>query len=196
MKFNVGIYIRLSKEDKDNIVSESVKNQKSLLSQYVKENNLNVFDFYIDDGYSGTNFNRPEFKRLISDIELKKVNMVITKDMSRLGRDYIETCNLIEKYFPTNGVRYVAITDNIDTYLDNTNNEMTPFKAIINDYYARDISKKIRSSLLAKKKEGKWVSGRCPFGYDRDSKDKNHLVDAYNAGCEVAKEYSKYSKEQ
>ena len=176
MKFNVGIYIRLSKEDKDNIISESVKNQKSLLSQYVKENNLNVFDFYIDDGYSGTNFNRPEFKRLISDIELKKVNMVITKDMSRLGRDYIETCNLIEKYFPTNGVRYVAITDNIDTYLDNTNNEMTPFKAIINDYYARDISKKIRSSLLAKKKEGKWVSGRCPFGYEIDAKNKNHLV--------------------
>ncbi len=176
MKYSVGLYIRLSKEDRDNALSESVINQKSLLKQYAIENNLDIFDYYIDDGYSGTNFNRPEFRRLISDIEDKKINMVITKDMSRLGRDYIETCNLIEKYFPLNGVRYIAITDNIDTYLDNSNNEITPFKAIMNDYYAKDISKKIRSSLIAKKREGKWVSGRCPFGYDRDPKDKNHLI--------------------
>ena len=176
MVYSVGLYIRLSKEDKDNFLSESVVNQKSLLRQYAIENNLEIFDYYIDDGYSGTNFDRPEFGRLINDIENKRINMVITKDMSRLGRDYIETCNLIEKYFPLNGVRYIAITDNIDTYLDNSNNEITPFKAIMNDYYAKDISKKIRSSLIAKKREGKWVSGRCPFGYDRDSKDKNHLV--------------------
>ncbi len=176
MKYSVGLYIRLSKEDKDNDLSESVMNQKSLLRQYVVENNLDIYDYYIDDGYSGTNFNRPEFRRLISDIEDKNINMVITKDMSRLGRDYIETCNLIEKYFPLKRVRYIAITDNIDTYLDNYNNDITPFKAIMNDYYAKDISKKIRSSLIAKKKEGKWVSGRCPFGYDRDPNDKNHLV--------------------
>ena len=176
MKFKAGLYIRLSKEDRDNIVSESVVNQKSLLKQYSLDNNLDIFDYYIDDGYSGTNFDRPEFKRLIRDIELKNINMVITKDMSRLGRDYIETCNLIEKYFPINNIRYVAIIDNIDTFLDNTNNEITPFKAIINDYYARDISHKIRSSLIAMKKEGKWVSGRGPFGYDIDYKDKNHLV--------------------
>ena len=99
-------------------------NQKTLLKQYSLDNNLDIFDYYIDDGYSGTNFDRPEFKRLIRDIELKNINMVITKDTSRLGRDYIEICNLIEKYFPINNIRYVAIIDNIDIFLDNTNNEI------------------------------------------------------------------------
>ena len=175
--YNVGIYIRLSREDEEKTYeSESITNQKSLLLQYVKENNLRVYDIYVDDGYSGTNFDRPGFKRLIDDIESKKINMVITKDMSRLGRDYIGTGNLIEKYFPEHDVRYIAVTDNIDTYLDNSNNDIAPFKAIMNDMYAKDISKKIKSSLRAKQKEGKWVGGRCPFGYSKDSNDKNHLV--------------------
>ena len=175
--YNVGIYIRLSREDDDKVMmSESITNQKSLLLQYVKENNLRVYDVYVDDGYSGTNFDRPGFKRLIDDIESKKINMVITKDMSRLGRDYIGTGNLIEKYFPEHNVRYIAVTDNIDTYLDNSNNDIAPFKAIMNDMYAKDISKKIKSSLRAKQKEGKWVGGRCPFGYMQDPNDKNHLV--------------------
>lgn len=176
--YSVGIYIRLSREDSDkqDIVSESINNQKSLLDQYVKENNLNVIDYYIDDGYSGTNFDRPAFKRLIQDIENKKINMVITKDMSRLGRDYIGTGNLIEKYFPENNIRYIAVTDNIDTFLDNSNNDIAPFKAIMNDMYAKDISKKIRSSLTAKMKEGKFVGSRAPFGYAADPKDKNHLI--------------------
>ena len=134
--YNVGLYIRLSREDDDKvIVSESVANQKSLLFQYVKENNLSVYDIYIDDGYSGTNFDRPNFNRLLSDIELGRVNMVITKDMSRLGRDYIGTGNLIEKYFPEHNVRYIAVTDNIDTFLDSSNNDIAPFKAIMNDFY-------------------------------------------------------------
>ena len=175
--YNVGIYIRLSREDYDKqIMSESVINQKSLLLQYVKENNLTVYDIYVDDGYSGTNFDRPGFKKLIEDIESKKINMVITKDMSRLGRDYIGTGNLIEKYFPEHNIRYIAVTDNIDTYLDNSNSDIAPFKAIMNDMYAKDISKKIKSSLRAKQKEGKWVGGRCPFGYMQALNDKNHLV--------------------
>ena len=175
--YNVGIYIRLSREDDDKkLMSESITNQKSLLSQYAKENNLRVYDYYIDDGFSGTNFDRPDFNRLIRDIELGKVNMVITKDMSRLGRDYIGTGNLIEKYFPEHNVRYIAVTDNIDTFLDSSNNDIAPFKAIMNDMYAKDISKKIRSSLKAKMKDGKYVGGRCPFGYKSDSEDKNHLI--------------------
>ena len=174
--YNVGLYIRLSKEDGEKHESESITNQKSLLLQYAKENNLKVYDIYIDDGFSGTNFDRPAFKRLISDIESKKINMVITKDMSRLGRDYIGTGELVEKYFPSKGVRYIALTDNIDTYLDNSNNDIAPFKAIMNDMYAKDISKKIKSSLRAKQKEGKWVGGRTPFGYDIDPNNKNHLV--------------------
>ena len=151
-------------------------NQKSLLLQYVKENNLRVYDIYIDDGYSGTNFDRPDFNRLLNDIELGRINMVITKDMSRLGRDYIKTGYYLEKYFPEHNIRYIAITDNIDTYLDNSNNDIAPFKAIMNDYYAKDISKKIKSSLRAKQKEGKWVGSRCPYGYDKDINNKNHLV--------------------
>ena len=175
--YNVGIYIRLSREDDDKVMmSESITNQKSLLLQYVKENNLRVYDIYIDDGYSGTNFDRPDFNRLLNDIELGKVNMVITKDMSRLGRDYIGTGNLIEKYFPEHNVRYIAVTDNIDTFLDSSNNDIAPFKAIMNDMYAKDISKKIKSSLRAKQKEGKFVGGRTPFGYIQDPEDKNHLV--------------------
>jgi len=175
--YNVGIYIRLSREDSEKvIVSESVANQKSLLLQYAKENNLRVYDIYIDDGYSGTNFDRPDFKRLLNDIELGRVNMVITKDMSRLGRDYIGTGNLIEKYFPEHNVRYIAVTDNIDTFLDNSNNDIAPFKAIMNDMYAKDISKKIKSSLRAKQKEGKFVGCRAPFGYKQDPNNKNHLV--------------------
>ena len=175
--YNVGIYIRLSREDDDKVMmSESITNQKSLLLQYVKENNLRVYDIYIDDGYSGTNFDRPDFNRLLNDIELGKVNMVITKDMSRLGRDYIGTGNLIEKYFPEHNVRYIAVTDNIDTFLDSSNNDIAPFKAIMNDMYAKDISKKIKSSLRAKQKEGKFVGGRTPFGYIQDPDDKNHLV--------------------
>ena len=175
--YNVGIYIRLSREDDDKVMeSESITNQKSLLLQYVKENHLMVYDTYIDDGYSGTNFDRPEFNRLLNDIELGRVNMVITKDMSRLGRDYIGTGNLIEKYFPEHNVRYIAVTDNIDTFLDSSNNDIAPFKAIMNDMYAKDISKKIKSSLRAKQKEGKWVGGRAPFGYSKDLENKNHLV--------------------
>ena len=175
--YSVGLYIRLSREDDDKVLeSESITNQKRLLLQYVKENYLTVYDIYVDDGYSGTNFDRPDFNRLLSDIELGKVNMVITKDMSRLGRDYIGTGNLIEKYFPEHNVRYIAVTDNIDTFLDNSNNDIAPFKAIMNDMYAKDISKKIKSSLRAKQKEGKWVSGRYPFGYMQDPSDKNHLV--------------------
>ena len=175
--YSVGLYIRLSREDDDkNYESESITNQKSLLLQYVKENNLRVYDIYIDGGYSGTNFDRPDFNRLLKDIEVGKINMVITKDMSRLGRDYIGTGNLIEKYFPEHNVRYIAVTDNIDTFLDSSNNDIAPFKAIMNDMYAKDISKKIKSSLKAKMKEGKWVGGRTPFGYDQDPKDKNHLV--------------------
>lgn len=175
--YNVGLYIRLSREDDDKASeSESITNQKSLLLQYVKENNLRVYDIYIDDGYSGTNFDRPDFNRLLNDIELGKINMVITKDMSRLGRDYIGTGNLIEKYFPEHNVRYIAVTDNIDTFLDSSNNDIAPFKAIMNDMYAKDISKKIKSSLKAKMKEGKWVGGKTPFGYNQDKDNKNHLV--------------------
>ena len=173
--FKVGIYIRLSRDD-GNIESDSIVSQRSLLNQYIKENNLTKVDEYVDDGFTGINFERPSFKRMINDVESGKVNMIITKDMSRLGRDYIGTGELIEKYFPNKNVRYIAINDGIDTFIDNTNNDIAPFKAIMNDMYAKDISKKVKSSLHSRMKDGLYVSGRCPFGYKKDPTNKNHLV--------------------
>ena len=128
--YNVALYIRLSKEDGDKEESESVTNQRKILRAFAKDNKYNVYDEYVDDGYSGTNFSRPGFKRMIKDIEAKKVNMVITKTLSRLGRDYIETGRYIENYFPEHNVRYIAILDDVDTYLDR-NSEMIAFKNVI-----------------------------------------------------------------
>lgn len=151
------MYIRLSREDGDKQESESVGNQRKIIERYLKDNNLNNVDEYVDDGVSGTTFDRPEFNRLIRDIEIGKINMVVTKDLSRLGRDYIKTGYYIENYFPENKVRYVSILDGIDTYSETVNNDITPFKAILNDMYAKDISKKIRSVFKEKQKQGEYL---------------------------------------
>ncbi len=179
--FKVAIYIRLSKEDMDRGYddSESVKNQKILLEEYVKNlgEEYELIDIYIDQGYTGTNFNRPEFIRMISDIEQDKINMVVTKDLSRLGRDYIGTGEYIENWFPEKNIRYVSVNDGIDTFLDNNgNNDIAPFKSILNDMYSKDLSKKIRTALHTMQKQGKWVGGKTPLGYMQDKEDKNHLV--------------------
>lgn len=175
-KFYVAIYIRLSKEDDNLGESESISNQKILLTKYVEDHNYILKDIYIDDGFTGTNFNRPAFKEMLRDIEKGKINMVITKDLSRLSRDYIGTGEYVEKWFPAHGVRYVALNDNIDTLIDSSNNDIAPFKAILNDMYAKDLSKKIRTALHTMQSEGKWVGGCPPFGYMVDPLDKNHLV--------------------
>ena len=177
--FRVAIYIRLSREDLDKADSTdslSVNNQKNVLMDYVKKNGYTLVDVYIDDGYTGTNFDRPAFKRMIKDIENGKIDMVITKDLSRLGRDYIATGEYVEKYFPLHSVRYVALLDGIDAFLDTCNNDIAPFKAVINDMYSRDNSKKIRTALKSMQQKGKWVGGCTPFGYTKDPKDKNHLI--------------------
>ena len=179
--YKVAIYIRLSKEDVDRGYdeSESIKNQKTLLIEYVQKLGweYELKDIYIDQGYTGTNFNRPDFQRMIRDIHLGKVNMVVTKDLSRLGRDYIETGEYIEKWFPENNVRYVSVTDGIDTFANNNgNNDIAPFKSILNDMYSKDLSKKIRTALHTMQKEGKWVSGKIAIGYMKDPNDKNKLI--------------------
>ena len=127
------------------------------MQRYVKETDLELIKEYVDDGISGTTFDRPGFNKMLQDIENRTINMVITKDLSRLGRDYIKTGHYIENYFPQNNIRYVAITDGIDTYIDSTNNDITPFKAIMNDYYAKDISKKIRSVYKEKQRQGEYL---------------------------------------
>lgn len=182
--FKVAMYIRLSKEDGDKQESESVTNQRNLILQYVKDNNLELFGEYIDDGVSGTTFDRPGFNRMIKDIENHQVNMVITKDLSRLGRDYIKTGFYIESYFPENNIRYVALLDNLDTFEENsTASDITPFKAVLNDMYAKDISKKIRSVCKQKRENGQYISAYPPYGYVKDSTSElSHLlVDEYAA---------------
>ena len=169
----VGIYARLSREDDKLGVSESIDNQIKFLKNYAQKHNLKILKIYVDDGYTGTNFDRPGFKNLISDIENKKIDTVITKDLSRLGRDYIDTGYYIEKFFPMKKIRYIAVNDGIDTIDEtNTNNEITPFKAVINDMYAKDISKKVKSALITKAINGENIKPFVPYGYKKLENNK------------------------
>lgn len=176
MDYHAALYIRLSKEDESEGPSQSVQNQESLLREFVQQHRLSVYDTYIDDGWSGTNFDRPAFQRMIADIEAKKVNMVITKDLSRLGRDYIMTGHYMERYFPEHRVRYISLLDGIDTGVDSTANDITPFRAIMNDMYAKDISKKIKSVKRDKQRKGKFIGGKPVYGYKMHPTEKNKIV--------------------
>ena len=171
--FKVGVYCRLSREDvsKGIDVSESIKNQKALMLQYIEENpELQLYDIYEDDDFTGQNFERDGFERLLADMEAGRVNMVITKDLSRLGRDHIETGFYVEKYFPLNKIRYVAITDNVDTFMNNKNDKMTSFKLFMNDFYSADISDKILATFNSKRKAGVYIGGFPPYGYKMEVK--------------------------
>lgn len=176
MDYHVALYIRLSKEDENEGPSQSVQNQESLLREFVQQHRLNVYNTYIDDGWSGTSFDRPGFQRMIGDIETKKVNMVITKDLSRLGRDYIMTGHYMERYFPEHRVRYISLLDGIDTGVDSTANDITPFRAIMNDMYAKDISKKIKSVKRDKQRKGQFIGGKPMYGYKMHPTEKNKIV--------------------
>ncbi len=176
MDYHVALYIRLSKEDENEGPSESVTNQKSLLNEFVESHRLSVYDTYIDDGWSGTSFERPDFQRMIADIEEKKVNMVITKDLSRLGRDYIMTGHYMERYFPEKRVRYISLLDGIDTGVESTANDITPFRAIMNDMYAKDISKKIKSVKRDKQRKGQFIGGKALYGYKLHPTEKNKII--------------------
>lgn len=175
--FNVGIYVRLSKEDEQNQnISESIENQIDYLTHYVIEQGWSLVEVFADDGYTGTNFDRPDFKKMLKTIEEGRINLVITKDLSRLGRDYIDTGHYIERYFPQHNVRYIAVNDGIDTYERSTNNDMSPFKSVMNDYYARDISKKVRTSMVVKARKGQFIGAFAPYGYTKSPTDKNLLI--------------------
>lgn len=174
--YRAALYIRLSKEDESEGPSQSVTNQRSLLEEFVREHHLQIYGTYIDDGWSGTNFDRPDFQRMIGDIEAKKVNMVITKDLSRLGRDYIMTGHYMERYFPEKRVRYISLLDGIDTGVESSANDITPFRAIMNDMYAKDISKKIKSVKRDKQRKGQFIGGKPVYGYKMHPTEKNKIV--------------------
>ena len=174
--YHVALYIRLSKEDENEGPSGSVTNQQSLLHAFVREHRLDVYDTYIDDGWSGTSFDRPGFQRMLRDIEAGKVNMVITKDLSRLGRDYIMTGHYMERYFPEKRVRYISLLDGVDTGIESSANDITPFRAIMNDMYAKDISKKIKSVKHDKQRKGEFIGGKPMYGYRMHPSEKNRIV--------------------
>ena len=170
-------YCRLSKEDGENRISESIENQMRLISEYVdKAGDMKLVRMYIDDGYSGLYFsNRPQFQQMMADIYKGEIQGVITKDISRLGREHIETGNYIERVFPSLGIRYVAILDGVDS-LCHSNEELAQFKALLNDMYSRDISKKIRGTFQVQKKQGKYMSGFAPYGYRKDPADRHRFL--------------------
>ena len=169
------LYLRLSKDDEKAGESLSIETQKAMLMQYAKENGLMPVEIYADDGYTGLNFDRPDFQRMIDDIVLGKIHTVVTKDLSRLGRDHLAVGHYTEIYFPTHKIRYIAVSDNVDT----ANAQSTDFAAlknVINEFYSRDNSRKIKASFKARAKDGRYRSKAAPFGYLKDPADHNHLI--------------------
>ena len=176
MDYHAALDIRLSKENESEEPSQSVQNQESLLREFVQQHRLNVYDTYVDDGWSGTNFDRPSFQRMIAETEAKKVNMVIAKDLSRLVRDYIMTGHYMERFFPEHRVRYISLLNGIDTSMGSTANGITPFRAIMNDMYAKGISKKIKSVKRDKQRKGQFIGGKPVCGYKMHPTEKNKIV--------------------
>ena len=169
------LYCRLSQEDELKGDSNSIQNQRAILEKYAKDNGFENIEVFVDDGYSGVSFNRPDFQRLLEMMEQGKVAVLITKDLSRLGRNYIEVGQYTEMLFPRWDVRYIAINDNYDS-LYSEGNELAPFKNLFNEWYARDTSKKIRAVVKAKAERGERVGTVVPYGYRKDPDVKGHLL--------------------
>ena len=178
-KFMVAIYLRLSREDGDKTESDSIANQRTLIQNYLStQPSLQFVKEYVDDGYTGSNFERPGFIKMMEDIKRQRINCIIVKDLSRFGRNYIEVGRYIEKKFPAMGIRFIAINDQFDNAKESGDAEqiIVPFKNLINDAYCRDISIKVRSQLDVKRKNGKFIGSFAAYGYLKDPKDKNHLI--------------------
>ncbi|GHU66179.1 recombinase [Clostridia bacterium] len=169
-----GIYLRLSRDDGVDAESNSIGTQRMILQRYAKDHGFQIYQEYPDDGYTGTNFERPAFKRMIADIEDGKLGIVLCKDMSRLGRNNAFVSFYTEIYFPDHDVRFIAINDSVDTEIGE--NEIMPFKSILNEYYSRDISKKVRSAKHALALAGKHISSHAPYGYIPDPNDRHKII--------------------
>ncbi len=182
---NVGItalYCRLSRDDGNKETdSNSIENQKIMLSRYAQEKGFENTRFYVDDGFTGTNFNRPDFKRMMEDVEAGYISTIIVKDMSRFGRNYVEVGLYTESYFPENNIRFIAITDLVDSA--DGENEIIPFKNVMNEMYARDISKKVRSAKRIRGNMGEPLE-QPPYGYVKDTiNPKKWVQKRHKAGC-------------
>lgn len=173
--YNVGIYCRLSKDDGTDSESASIGTQKSILTEYVNSHGWRLIKTYVDDGYSGTNFNRPDFQNMLRDIEKGLINCVITKDLSRLGRNYLDCGLYLEVFFPEHSVRYIAVNDSVDT-LNKAAMDITPFRNILNEMYSADVSMKIKSAYKVRFHQGKFMATTAPYGYRKDPENRNHLL--------------------
>ena len=195
-KYNYGgdvtaLYARLSKDDDLVGDSNSIVHQKEILAKYAKEHGFTNIEFYVDDGFSGTNFNRPDFQRMMADADEGKISTVIVKDMSRFGRDYIMVGYYTEIYFSNLDIRFIAINDNVDSNIQ-MENDLTPFKNVFNEWYARDTSKKIRAVFKAKGNSGKHLTTNPPFGYKKDPNDKDKWIIDEEAAATVRRIFQMY----
>ncbi len=174
-EYLAGIYTRISADDGvTDRESNSITTQKQILTRYAQEQGFRVVEYYSDDGYTGTNYNRPDFQRMMADIEMGKINMVLTKDLSRLGRNHILTGQYTDIIFPQYNVRYIAVGDGVDTLYDD--NDIAPFKNILNEMYARDISRKQKASMANRRANGLFTGNAPPYGYKLDPDVKHHLL--------------------
>ena len=183
-KYQAVKYVRLSHADEKDSESNSVINQKSFINDFVSKNpDIEIVSEKVDDGYTGIIFDRPAFKEMMDDISAGKVNCVIVKDLSRLGRDYVETGRYLRRIFPAWGVRFIAINDNIDTMTDSGEDLGVTLKSIMNDAYCRDISVKTRSALAAKRRNGDYTGACAVYGYQKTKEENKNLlvVDDYTA---------------
>ena len=173
-QYNTALYLRLSRDDELKGESGSIGTQRDILTQYCKEQNLRIVDEYVDDGWSGTNFDRPSFQRMIDDIEDGKINCVITKDLSRLGRNYILTGQYTDIYFPSKGVRYIAVSDGVDS--EKGESEIAPFLNILNEMHARQTSKKVKAAIKSRFLNGAHHGAYAPIGYKRHPEIKGKII--------------------
>ena len=188
-RWNVALYIRLSVQDGDKEESNSIVNQKELLNMFLeKEKELTFYNYYIDDGFTGTTFERPAFKKMMEDVELGLINTIIVKDISRLGRNFIEMGNLVQNIFLVKNIRFISVCDNLDSFANpkSIENVFFPLKNLLNEMYCKDISNKITKAFNIMKKEGKFIGSYPPFGYLKEKENKHHLI-IDNASATVVK---------
>lgn len=180
VRLQTACYIRLSREDGDKAESLSIANQRLQLTQFIENSaDLNVYDYYIDDGYTGTNFDRPEFKRMLADVEKRKIQCIVVKDLSRLGRDMPGTTSYVREYFPSRKVRFISINDSVDKRyydVDSSDDMLIDFKNMFNGFYPRDISAKVRSAFRSKQGSGQFIGAFTSYGYKKSPEDNNKLI--------------------
>ena len=194
--YKVGIYLRISNDDGDKIESNSIISQRSIIENFVnKQEDMLIYKEYRDDGYTGTNFNRPAFEQLLCDIENRTINCVIVKDLSRLGRNYVMTGYYLEQYFPLHSIRFIAINDNYDSLNPSSNDDfMMPIRNVFNAHYSKDISRKVKSALRAKQNAGEFVGAFACYGYKKDKQDKHKLIIDEEAATIVRRIFELYNQ--